>query len=382
MLDTRLRLFRLFGIPFYLDLSWIIILLLLSWTLANEFSTKVPGLERGNYWAMGFITALTFFVCIVLHEMGHALVARAYGMPVQGITLFLFGGVAELGGEPPSAGKEFLMAVAGPLVSLVLVLLLGGLALLGMMTGLDQALVTVLTTLASINFFVMVLNLVPAFPLDGGRVLRSILWAVTGRLRRATRVASWMGQAFAWLLIGLGLLSIFAGDWIGGLWLGLIGLFLNNAAKMGYQDVLIRQALQGEPIRRFMNPEPIVVPPSLDLRQWVEDFVYRYHRKSFPVASNGHLEGFVTTRDLNRIPRTEWDQHTVAEVMHPDIQAVSISADADALEALRKMQQSTSSRLLVTEGDRLVGIVSLKDLLRFLQFKLGLEEEEEEPANV
>jgi predicted transcriptional regulator len=151
-------------------------------------------------------------------------------------------------------------------------------------------------------------------------------------------------------------------------------MFLNRAAQSSYQQVLVRQALQGEPVRRFMNPDPIVVPPPLDLRHWVEDYVYRYHHKTFPVASNGHLEGFINTDVLAHIPRTEWDRHRVTEVMRHDLQPVSIAPDADALQALGKMQSAGVTSLLVTEGDHLSGIVSLKDLLRFLDDKIELND--------
>ena len=168
-------------------------------------------------------------------------------------------------------------------------------------------------------------------------------------------------------------MQFFAGNWLGGIWIGMIGLFLNNAAQIGYQQVLVRQVLQGEPVRRFMNPDPIVVPASLDLDCWVEDFVYRYHRKTFPVVSNGHLEGCIDTQAMTQIPRPEWNQHTVGEVLRRDLTALTIRPDADAIDALAKMQRSGVSCLLVTDGDRLVGLISLKDLLRFLDLKLELE---------
>jgi CBS domain-containing protein len=209
--------------------------------------------------------------------------------------------------------------------------------------------------------------------LDGGRVLRSIFWATTRNLPRATRWASRLGQGFAWLLIILGIVNIILGNFVGGLWPVLIGLFLKHAAEGGYQQVLIREALQGEPVQRFMNRHPVTVPPALDLQQWVEEYVYRYHRKLFPVASNGHLEGIITTRDLARIPRQEWKEHTVAEVAEHDLTALTIPPQSDALEALARMQRTGSSRLLVIEGDQLVGIVSLKDLLHFLDLKIELE---------
>jgi Zn-dependent protease/CBS domain-containing protein len=377
MFGTRWRIFRILGIPFYLDVSWLVILALLTWTLAEDFKSSLGDGQWSFAWvSLGLVTAVSFFACILLHEMGHALVARADGMPVRGITLFLFGGVAELGGEPPSAGSEFRMAIAGPVVSLVLAGIFFGLARLGVSQGWARAATLVLNYLAIINLVVLVFNMVPAFPLDGGRVLRSILWGATGNLRRATYWASTFGQGFAWFLIILGIFRLLAGDFFGGFWMGLIGLFLRAAAQGSYQQVLIREVLEGEPIRRFMNPQPIVVPPTVDLKHWVDEYVYRYHRKAFPVASDGRLQGFITTQALAQFPRDEWSMHTVGELMRQDVETVSIGPDTDAMQALQKMQRTGSSRLLVTDGDQLIGIVSLKDLLRFLQLKLELEDGE------
>ncbi len=383
MFSTRLRLFRLLGVPVSLDASWLIVLALLTLTFAGGFPALLaeyypeatPALTPYQYWAMGLSAALVFFACIVLHELGHAAVARARGMRIRGITLFLFGGVAEIEDEPPSAMAEFLMAVAGPAVSAVLAGALGLSARLGYRAGWPPPVVVVLGDLAAANAFVLAFNLVPAFPLDGGRVLRAALWAALGDLRRATYRAAQAGQAFAWVLITFGLLQFFAGNWLGGVWLGLIGLFLNTAARGGYEQVVVRQALQGEPVRHFMTATPVTVPPSLDLRRWVDDYVYRYHRKAFPVIADGRLEGYIEAAALARIPAGEWGEHTVGAVMRRDLTAVSIAPDADALEALGKMQRAGSSRLLVVEGDRLVGIISLKDLLGFLALKLELEGE-------
>jgi CBS domain-containing protein len=170
------------------------------------------------------------------------------------------------------------------------------------------------------------------------------------------------------------MVQVFRGEFLGGIWSGLIGLFLNRAAQSGYRQVLVRQALQGERVRRFMNSHPVAVPPALDLRTWVEDYVYRYHRKLFPlVSADGRLEGVITTRALAEAPRAEWERQTVGEVMRHDLESFTISPDADAMDALVKMQRTETSRLLVSEGDRLVGIVSLKDLLRFLNLKLELD---------
>jgi Zn-dependent protease/CBS domain-containing protein len=380
MFAGRWRLFHLFGIPVYVDASWLIILALLTMSLADffpyllrDYYPELPALTTASYWLMALLAALAFFGCIVLHEMGHAVAARSRQMPIRGITLFMFGGVAEIGDEPPSAGAELVMAIAGPAVSVVLALLFGAAAWLGYQHGWPAPLVVVLAHLGLVNAIVLIFNLIPAFPLDGGRVLRAILWRAWGSLRRATYWAALTGRAFAWLLIGWGLVNFFAGNWFGGLWFGLIGLFLSNAAQMAYQQVILRQALEGEPVHRFMNRDPIAVPPDVDLRHWVEDYVYRYHRKTFPVAANGHVEGWIDTQALADIPREEWEHHAVRDVMRRDLEEATIAPHADALQALSKMQRSGKSRLLVTEGDRLVGIISLKDLLRFFNLKIELE---------
>jgi Zn-dependent protease/CBS domain-containing protein len=381
MFTTRWRLFRVGRIAISVDASWLIILALATLSLANLSRQLVPGLTPASYWVMGLVTALSFFACIVLHELGHALTAQRLGIPIRGITLFLFGGVAELEGEPPSAGKEFAMAIAGPVVSAVLAGALGLGYLLGALSGWPAPVVAVFWVLALINLVVLGFNMIPAFPLDGGRVLRSALWAYTGSVRKATYWASLMGQAFSWVLFAWALWDFARGYWAGGLWTGLIGLFLNNAAKTGYQQVLIRQALEGEPVSRFMNPDPVTVPPALDLRTWLDEYVYRYHHKTFPVVADGRLLGVIGTRMLARFPREEWGRVSVGEAMRADLDAVTVPPQTDAMKALERMQRTGSSRLLVTEGDRLVGIISLKDLLRFLHLKLELEGPEERPPD-
>ena len=381
MFGTRWQLIRLAGIPISLDASWLIILALLTLSFASGFPAilqtyspdTVHEIPKYEYWIMGLITALAFFGCILLHELGHAIVARARGMSIRGITLFLFGGVAELGGEPPSAATEFLMAIAGPAVSVVLAIVFALLAIFGAEVGWPYAVIAVLGYLASINALVLAFNLIPAFPLDGGRVLRSIFWGVSGDLAASTFWASLIGRGFAWILIALGVLQFFQGQWLGGIWMGLIGLFLNSAAQSGYQQVRVRQALEGELVRRFVNANPIVVSPTLDLEHWVDDYVYRYHHRSFPVVSDGRLHGIISTQALSAIPRSRWADHTVGELMTHDLKSITIGADADAMDALSKMQRTGSSRLLVVEDDHLLGIITVKDLLRLLDLKLELE---------
>jgi CBS domain-containing protein len=242
--------------------------------------------------------------------------------------------------------------------------------------GVGVPVLGVLGYLATINIILAVFNLVPAFPLDGGRILRAILWYWKGSLRWATRISSSIGGGFGILLIVLGVYRVLIGDFIGGMWWFLIGLFVRFAAQMSYQQVLMREALRGVPVRRIMTANPITVPPGITIAQLIDDYVYRHHRSMFPVADNGRLVGCVSMHDIKRLPRDRWSSTTVAEIMQPCTEATAISPDMDAMEVLRLMTRSGNSRLLVTEGERLVGIVTLRDLMNFLNVKLNLEEAE------
>jgi Zn-dependent protease/CBS domain-containing protein len=370
---TRLRLLRIRGIPIYIDLSWLIVFALVTLTVSGLFRQSAPELPTAHAWIMAVIAALGFFTCIVLHELGHALVGRASGMPIRGITLFLFGGVAELGREPPSAKSEFWMAIAGPAVTAVLIVLFVLLRSVGEGAGWPLQVLLVLDYLGYINIMVLIFNLVPAFPLDGGRVFRAAAWAWTGDLRRATRWASLTGRGFGYLLAIWGAFQLFFFNVVGGMWMIFIGLFLSSLARRSFEDVVARELLAGEPVSRFMSPDPITVDPNLDLRHLVEDYVYRHHRKVFPVMADGHVEGLVSAQSLQSIPRDAWDQHKVSEIMERNIDGLTITPQTDALRALRQMQQSGSTRLLVMEDGRLAGIVSLRDLMDFLNLKLSME---------
>jgi CBS domain-containing protein len=228
--------------------------------------------------------------------------------------------------------------------------------------------------LGGINALLAVFNLLPAFPLDGGRVLRSILWGIKKDLRWATRISAKIGSLFALLLMASGFIQIVQGNFIGGFWWVLIGIFLQNAARMSYQQLLARQVLQGETVRRFMQANPTVVPPAITIQQLVEDYIYTHHYKMFPVVSNGRLQGCITSQQVKTLPREEWASHTVGELLHSCDPGNSISPDTDALQALELMNRTNRSRLLVIEGDNLVGILSLKDLLQFFALKVELEQ--------
>lgn len=378
MFGKRITLFKLFGFAVHVDLSWIVIAVLVTWSLAaGLFPFQFPGLSTGTYWLMGIAGSLGLFGSIIFHEMSHSLVARRFGIPMKGITLFIFGGVAEMDDEPPSPKAEFSMAIAGPLSSFFLAAAFYGLYIAGMQGGWPMTFNGVIGYLGVINAILAVFNLVPAFPLDGGRVFRSILWGWRNDIRWATRISSAFGSAFGLFLIFVGVLNALRGNFIGGVWQFLIGMFLREAARMSYQQLLARQALEGEPVRRFMKSDPVTVSPATSLAQLIDDYIYRHQYKMFPVVQNGALVGCIDLDQVKEIPRNEWAYRTVGEVAKTCAVENTISPDADAVKALSKMSRTGRSRLLVAENGRLVGILSLKDLLHFLSLKIELENGEQ-----
>jgi Zn-dependent protease/CBS domain-containing protein len=369
----RIELFRAFGFPINLDPSWFLVVLLMTFNLGRQyFPTAHPGLTAPVYWAMGAIGALGLFASVLIHELAHALVARRRGMRMRGITLFFFGGVAEMTDEPPDARSELQVAIAGPIASFLLAL--AGFALLLLGTRFWPVAVSgVLGYLAAANGMLAVFNLIPAFPLDGGRVLRAALWHWKKSLRWATRVTSTLGSFFGLAMMGLGILSVLNQQW-GGLWFLLLGLFVRNAAQMSYQQLLLRRALEGEPVSRFMQAQPVTVPRGISVEELVQDYIYRYHFKMYPVLDDsGRLIGCVNTRQVKELPREEWDRQTVGALAEKCRPENTVAPETDAMQALSAMSRTGASRLMVVEGDRLLGILTLKDLLRFFALKMELE---------
>jgi len=374
LFGRNIKLFKLLGFEVKIDLSWILLAILIAWSLSTGFfPIQVENLSTGTYWVMGVVGAFGLFVSIIAHEFSHSVVARRYGIPMKGITLFLFGGVAEMSEEPTGPGAEFAMAVAGPLSSFAIAGVFYGIYRVG--SGfLSPPVAGVIGYLAWINAILGTFNLVPAFPLDGGRILRAFLWRIKGNLNQATRIASQIGSGFGVFLIILGILGFLGGNFIGGLWWVILGLFIQGAAKMSYQRLVIRNALAGEPVRRFMNENPVTVDPAVTLREFVEDYVYHYHFKMFPVVENGdRLVGCITTREVKSVPREAWDQRRVGEVMEDCGPEKMVAPDQDAMEALSVMNRNGVSRLMVGEGGRLVGIVCLKDMMKLLSLKVDLD---------
>jgi Zn-dependent protease/CBS domain-containing protein len=375
MFGRKIHLFTILGFDVSIDFTWLFLAVLIAWSLARGlFPVWFANYSTATYWWMGIAGAIGLFLSIVFHEFWHSIVARHFGLPMKGITLFIFGGVAEMEDEPANAKTELLMALAGPLSSVVL----GGVFLLGFSAvraiGWPEPVSGVLVYLGWLNLVLAVFNMLPAFPLDGGRVLRSILWFARGNLRWATRVAASIGSGFGIFLLVLGLLSFISGSFITGIWYSLIGIFIRGAALTSYRQVLIRNALSGETIAHFMQPNPVTVPPSTSIRDLVDNYFYKYHYKMFPVSHNGALEGCITSTEVKSIPREQWDTLHVQDVLVPCSTDTAISPDTDAMKALSLMNKTGRSRLMVVDGDRLVGVITLKDMLKFLDLKVDLEE--------
>jgi Zn-dependent protease/predicted transcriptional regulator len=378
MFGKRIRLFKLLGFAVNIDLSWLVLALLITWSLARGlFPYQYEHLPRLAYWFMGAAGAVGLFGSIIFHELCHSLVARRFGMPMKGITLFIFGGVAEMDEEPPGPKAEFLMAIAGP-ASSALVGALGFMIAALAAEWLPTPILGVIEYLTLINFVLMAFNLLPAFPLDGGRVLRAALWQWKKNFRWATRIASRLGSFFGAFLVILGILNILRGNAIGGIWQSMIGLFLGKAAKSSYDQAMLSSALEGETVRKFMNTEPVVAPAGILLKDLVERYVYRYHFKMFPVVEGGTLVGCITTRMIKEVPQEAWGARTVGDAAGRCSQENSISPDTPAVKALGLMGRTGNTRLMVVEHGALAGIVTLKDIMSLIATKRYLEENDQE----
>jgi Zn-dependent protease/predicted transcriptional regulator len=374
MFGKQLRIFKLMGFEVKVDLSWIIIAVLIAWSLSSGFfPSRFRNYPTQTYWIMGFAGAIGLFISIIAHEFSHSLVARKYGLPITGITLFLFGGVAEMEEEPKTAKVEFLMAIVGPISSILIAMACYILYYFGLKAGWPYPMTGVIYYLAMINGVLAAFNMLPAFPLDGGRVLRSILWRLKGNLKWATRIASGIGSFFGLFLILVGVFDVITGNFIGGMWSFLIGLFLKKAAETSYQRLMTRKALEGISLRRFMTVDPVTVSPSVTIAQLVEDYIYKYHFKLYPVVDHDQLVGCITTRQIKEIPKDQWPSRTVGEVAVTCEIGNTIGPDADVTIAFSQMLKNNSSRMMVVDQGRLLGIIALKDLMEFLSLKMELE---------
>ena len=387
-MKNGLRMGRLFGINIYLDWSWLLIFLLVAWSLATQFALMHPAWGPELAWSVAIAAALLFFASVLAHELAHAIVAQAQGIPVRNITLFLFGGVANIQQEPRSPRGEFLLAIVGPLTSLAI----GGFCLLavslfaplsadaalnpGLAFASLDPLTTLLLWLGSANIVLGIFNLLPGFPLDGGRVLRAILWGVTGNFRTATRWAAGVGQVLAWLLIFSGIAMIFGVEipffgtgLIGGLWLAFIGWFMSSAVRQSYQQVVVHDMLEGVPAARLMRANVPAVSPGTSTSDLVHHYVMGTDERAFPVLDGDRLLGLVTLEDIRKVAREDWDTTSAAEIMTPADQLAVVQPQDDASAALDKLTERNVHQVPVISNGHLVGLVRSSDIMRWLNLQ-------------
>jgi Zn-dependent protease/CBS domain-containing protein len=376
-------LFRVFGVQVAVDYSWLVIFSLVLWSLAaGYFPRELPGYGWLSYAAAGLVATLLFFGSVLVHELSHALVANRLGERVERITLFIFGGMAHLSGEPRDAASDFKIAAVGPFTSLLLAGMFRGIS-----SGLREVAVEPLWTavfhyLGFVNLALAVFNLLPGLPLDGGRLVRALFWRRTGDLGAATRRAASWGGGIAIGLMLLGGLQIFAGALVGGLWLIFIGMFLRGAARSSFYGVVVDHALAHARVRDLVIRDPIVVDPDTTVDEAVEAYFLRYGYGGFPVGRPDALQGVVSLPHVQRCPREERSSRTVREIMRPIDDQVTIDSEATVSEALHKMVTSDSGRLLVRENGQLRGLITRSGILRFVQMKTQLEAGEKGEAGL
>jgi Zn-dependent protease len=356
---------RILGIQIGLDYSWFVIFGLLTWMLAGSYyPAEFKNWSHFLYWFMGATTAIMLFVSVLLHELGHSVVALRYKIPVRSITLFLFGGVAQIGAEPPSAIAEFLIAIAGPIVSLVLtgIFCIVQPLLAGMLPLLALA-----KYLAYINLALVLFNLIPGYPLDGGRVFRAIVWAVTGNMRRATLIAANVGRFFAFMLIFVGIWQMFTGNFGGGIWIAFIGWFLDNAASAQTQQVMFQGLLAGHKVSQAMSTHCPVVSADLTLQELVDDHILNSGQRCYLVRRGEDTVGLVTLHRIKGVPRNEWVRTSAAQVMLPLKELKRIDPDAELSAALQEMDRDGVNQLPVTKDQHVIGMLSREDVITFLR---------------
>jgi Zn-dependent protease/predicted transcriptional regulator len=363
------KLGTLAGIDIRLHYTWLLAFFLIAWSLALGYF-PMAGDQGGPITAaiLGAVAALLLFVSVLLHELGHSLVARALGLRVDNITLFIFGGVSNITREPSSARDEFLISVVGPLVSLVLAGLFWSIGLLLPSGSTASALVAYL---ASTNLLLGLFNIVPGFPLDGGRVLRSIVWAVTGDMARATRSASYVGQAVAFVLIGWGVLRSLTGDVGGGIWIAFIGWFLNSGAEAARQELHLEQSLAQVPVTSIMDRSLDHVSSELTVSDFVVDHVSRGGRRAMPVLDSGQLVGIMSVTDAKHVDQPAWPTTRIAEVM-TRASLHTLGPEANLADALQLMVDHGVHQVPIVQGGALVGMVTRADVMRYMQSASGL----------
>ena len=365
MFGTSWRVGRIAGIEVRVDSSWAVIALLITYSMYLRFSFLYKNLSTGAAVGIAILAAVLFFGSVLGHELAHALVSQARGIRVQDITLFLFGGATRARVESHGPGDEFLIAAVGPLTSGLLAALFWVIDIVG--GGLPGSLRGMFGYLAWVNLLLAAFNLVPGFPLDGGRLLRSVVWRATGSFRRATRIASLGGQAVGWLLVAGGVAFLLAGNLAGGIWFAFIGWFLVQAARASYQELQVQQMLRGVQAHDVMAGHLLRIPPDLTLQDAVDGYFMRYDHSAFPVDEQGRTIGLLTLRKVRRVPSDQWPASRVRDHMVPLSDQIVVPPDAPMDQVMAKLEDSEAGRVLVADDGEVVGIITPSDLTRWLR---------------
>jgi Zn-dependent protease len=369
--NNTIQLFRVYGVPIGLDPSWFLVFALITWALAvSYFPSEFRSWTRLQYWTIAAITSVLFFLCVLLHELGHSLVALKYKLRVKSITMFIFGGVSEITSEPTNALSEFVIAFSGPLASLILA---GIFYLIQLLFTSLQPVYAVSKYLALINATLAVFNLIPGFPLDGGRVFRAIVWGISHNLRRATEIASYLGHAIAFIFILLGVWRLFQGDWINGLWVAFIGWFLENAVVGQVQQQRIRNLLSGHTVDQAMTRACVQAPVSVTIQQLVDEYILAGGHHCLVLVREAEPVGLLTLHDIRQLPRERWPSTKATDVMTPIDKVQRTSPKASLDQAFDQMGADGVNQMPVMENGQIEGMLSREDILNYLQLlqKIG-----------
>jgi Zn-dependent protease/CBS domain-containing protein len=362
---SNIHLGRILGIPIGLDLSWFLIFALMTWTLAvSYFPAEYRNWPVALYWITGALTAIFLFVSVLLHELGHSVVAMHYKIPVKSITLFIFGGIAQIGSEPPSAISEFWIAIAGPLVSFTLALIF---TILKPLSSAFSPVLALVTYMAYINGTLGLFNLIPGFPLDGGRVFRAIVWGFSKNFRRATLIAGNVGRGVAFLFIIYGVWMVLTGNLVGGLWIAFIGWFLESAANSQVQQQQVHDLLANHTVSQVMSSSYSIVPSYTTIQDLVDDQILNNGRRSFIVEEGDYVVGLLTLHRVRQVPRSEWGITQVSRIMIPIEQAKLVEPDTELWKALEEMDRDGYSQLPVMFEGRVAGMLTRDGIITFLR---------------
>jgi Zn-dependent protease/predicted transcriptional regulator len=373
MFGSSFKLFKVFGIEIRLDFSWFIVFALFVYYFGfNYFPAVLPGVNNGIIAIVTIITVILFFTSVLIHEISHSLVAKSKGTPVERITLFLFGGMAQIEKEPETPMSEFVMAIAGPAASFVLAIIFG---MIWLLTGQYEIIREPVRYLTIINIILGVFNMLPGYPLDGGRVLRSIIWKVTDNLKKATLIASTTGRVIGFLIIAVGIFFFFTGNFLNGVWLAFIGWFLQSSARMGYRQLIFETSVKGIKVVDIMNDDIVLVEKNISLQELIDEYFMKYRFGRFPVVEDLRSErfiGIISLHDIKSIEKQKWPEIRVGEIVKTVTENEKVNMSMEISEAIKKMGKSGLGHLVIMSGNKLKGIITKSDVMRFIKLQSEL----------